>query len=334
MGDHKRATLNSEILVSVEDTVAKKFGIAAVSKQFGTKQLKKTREEECNQHESSFPAHLSFGEVKPTSFVKHKPTDLWNLLPCPVACWNDGETFNTWGLGIPINYDVKKKTFELYGCFCSPACMKRFITDRDCLGLAKHRLLINLKNMMVLVYKIHDPIIEAPPTYMLKKFNLNNEGLTIDEYRAASEMRVHLTYVPGCFSFIPLSICRQNVLTPEQTALRLQAQSVKELKSAQRLSRPRRSQRNTGTRDLSEFFGLGLGEGKSEMAVTKIEGDTQQDNDDNEDDEEETVEQEIDEDIDDDDDDDDDDVEQYKQEDNKIKEKEIDDGGTMDLGHT
>lgn len=97
-----------------------------------------------------------------------------------VHCWHCAHGFDTPPIGIPV-HKSDEAPYELYGVFCSFACMKTFNATRPSHERAVSGQLIH--EMLRDVYGVVDVVGKAPPKQMLQKFG----GLmSIEEFRQSS----------------------------------------------------------------------------------------------------------------------------------------------------
>jgi hypothetical protein len=84
-------------------------------------------------------------------------------------------------IGMPMRYDPVKKSFETYGYFCGPACIRSYNHNEPMAKKANQTMLISMY--------INDTCDYAPPRQMLDKFG---GTMTIEEFRAQGNTTYHL----------------------------------------------------------------------------------------------------------------------------------------------
>lgn len=100
-----------------------------------------------------------------------QPTDVW--------CWHCCHPFSSTPVYIPKSYDTRNTTFAVYGNFCSFACAKGYLIERNPHDTG--RMMNLLKDIAIRVYKQDaDAIVPAPSRMTLKVFG---GTLSIDEFR-------------------------------------------------------------------------------------------------------------------------------------------------------
>lgn len=89
-------------------------------------------------------------------------------------------------IGMPMHYDGVKNTFETYGHFCSPACMRSYNHNEPMAKKSNQTMLISMY--------IDDTCVYAPPRQMLDKFG---GTMTIEEFRAQSGNTTYHLQLPS-----------------------------------------------------------------------------------------------------------------------------------------
>lgn len=98
-------------------------------------------------------------------------------------CLNDAKAFTGRIFHLPVEYDPLLDSWKVMFCFCSLSCMKRYAMSSRMFRPDKTMPLISL--MALKVYGVTS-VIAAPPREMLKEY-IGEEGMTIEQYRAATE---------------------------------------------------------------------------------------------------------------------------------------------------
>ena len=94
------------------------------------------------------------------------------------ACYWCCHKFDTMPLFLPVKYDSKRDTFEIYGNFCSWSCMKAFNINSKSASAYRRCTIIQLLHKRL--YGMTQKIPCAENRYKLKLFGGN---MTIDEFR-------------------------------------------------------------------------------------------------------------------------------------------------------
>jgi hypothetical protein len=114
--------------------------------------------------------------------------------PTDICCWHCCHGFECLPIPLPHMYDMRNKTYAVYGVFCSFSCAKSYLIDHSRFDGGHHVLL--LKSMGLHVYYMNvDTVIEAPPRIDLKMFG---GTMNIDEFRRCDTLRLAETppFVP------------------------------------------------------------------------------------------------------------------------------------------
>lgn len=85
-----------------------------------------------------------------------------------IACWHDGECFDTQPVPIVNTYDATTNIYQVYGVFCSINCAKAYILEHDTFLSTTQMLMFN--HMILNVFQISDPVTPAPPRIRLNKY--------------------------------------------------------------------------------------------------------------------------------------------------------------------
>lgn len=100
-----------------------------------------------------------------------------------VACFHDGEQFDTVPVFGPVDYDPVRGVYTGMGVFCSGSCRAAFLQERP-----SHKnafMMMLLGNMLRDVFGSDGNIIAAPPRHSLQKFG---GPYTLQEFRAKCVM--------------------------------------------------------------------------------------------------------------------------------------------------
>ena len=135
-----------------------------------------------------------------------KPGCLWPM-STDIACLNCCHAFEGPPAGMPVRYDDKTDTFQLWGNFCSFSCCKRYILDSrrsDRGHLVDNLALLTIKAhkenvRMRAAPKRYAGIPTAPPKTALRMFG---GGLTIEDFRRGG---VRITEMLAKEPFIKMS---------------------------------------------------------------------------------------------------------------------------------
>ena len=107
----------------------------------------------------------------------------WSIIKT-FNCMYDCHSFTGYVLSIPLKYDSDKKTYEVYGQFCSPACMRSYLNENRNFNVAEISVL--LQQMMLDIYDYFYPISIAPCKESLEMFG---GWVTIEKFREIVQLR-------------------------------------------------------------------------------------------------------------------------------------------------
>lgn len=144
-----------------------------------------------NQDKTNIKTYSSLNEPEGTDtkishkHVKDKLNQLQNQLHHNVCFTKKADCFwCTCNFDTPIVYIPKcklEKTYEVYGCFCSPECAVAYLYNENIATSSKWERYSLLHSLYSKIYEYNKNIIPAPePRYLLSKFFGN---LSIQEYR-------------------------------------------------------------------------------------------------------------------------------------------------------
>jgi len=121
-----------------------------------------------------------------------------NLESTNILCYYCCNKFKTKPLSLPEKYDETKKTFTVFGVFCSWGCMKSFNNEKnDANSIYRSNLIFLMHGMMTNKY---ENIKSSPPKYALKCFG---GKMSIEEFRKESE-EIYDILVPPLIPINPL----------------------------------------------------------------------------------------------------------------------------------
>ena len=98
--------------------------------------------------------------------------------PDNICCWWCCHPFETVPLHLPVSYNDKSRSFEVYGHFCSFSCMKAYNKNDNSSSKNNRCTLINM--MIQQSTKNSESITIAPPRESLKMFG---GDMSIDTFR-------------------------------------------------------------------------------------------------------------------------------------------------------
>lgn len=130
-------------------------------------------------------------------------------------CLNENQPFNGVPVPLPLAYNAKIRIFSVCKKFCNFACLKRYIISQRNLPLPYNKMLNLMSTMAVMVYKIKEEIIAAPPIDMLK-IHCGPKGYSLEEYRAYGTAGIYVDFVHTPFIYSPVSIIVERVATREE----------------------------------------------------------------------------------------------------------------------
>uniref|UniRef100_A0A6C0BN23 MYM-type domain-containing protein n=1 Tax=viral metagenome TaxID=1070528 RepID=A0A6C0BN23_9ZZZZ len=118
---------------------------------------------------------------------------------CEIACWHDGETFDSTPIPIVTDYDQQLDLYSVYGVFCSPNCAFTYIIEQEPYLTTRRMLYMN--HMLRNVFQIHSPVKPAPPRIRLQRFG---GDLTIEQFRNNfHQLQIRVVKPP----FLATSLC-------------------------------------------------------------------------------------------------------------------------------
>lgn len=162
-------------------------------------------------------------------------------------CLNDGGAF--YGVPIPaaMSHDSKTKMFGVMHKFCSPGCLKRWLL-RTRLPLPLQRLQGLMTNMMISAYNVYEEIKAAPK---IEELSIHGGCLSLAEYRAKGTLRFSVDFVVPPFTWSPITVCLQKVVSREEIADKLAKMGVRA-----KLTRKRNSQKSMAVNKHQPRAGL------------------------------------------------------------------------------
>lgn len=117
--------------------------------------------------------------IPPLTRKRLNDPNVWNK-STTIACWHCCHKFDTCAIYAP-HAQLEDGTFAVYGNFCSLACCKTYIMEKNAFSCSMQLLL--LARIARDVHSIFDFIEPAPPRVCLQLFG---GDLTIDDFRAKS----------------------------------------------------------------------------------------------------------------------------------------------------
>ena len=93
------------------------------------------------------------------------------------TCWQDGHDFDWFPVTVPTGYDETRRTYTVFGTFCSWQCAKRWQMDNPSFNTPIARCWLATMAKEHFGYK-HDVIHPAP-----KRWVLMSKQMTIGQYR-------------------------------------------------------------------------------------------------------------------------------------------------------
>ena len=117
------------------------------------------------------------------------------------VCWQDGHSFDWFPVPVPTGYDETRRTYTVFGKFCSWQCAKRWLMDNPSFNTPIARCWLATMAKEQFGYK-HDVIHPAP-----KRWVLLTNSMTIDQYRQQCGANipcetVHPPLLPACMASI------------------------------------------------------------------------------------------------------------------------------------
>lgn len=136
-----------------------------------------------------------------------------------IACFHDTEQFDCIPVFVPVSYDEERNTVIPFGVFCSAACAKAYLIERQAYKQSKMMMFLN--TLMRNVFGVFEPIVAAPPQSALAKFggmyDLKTFRTVCQQYRVVLHLPQIITHAM-VFEERPINVSTGEDLFPQSAA--------------------------------------------------------------------------------------------------------------------